>query len=79
MEVLLALCFTTMGILLGGIAVDVYTRFRIHKELIKRTETLNINIDSFSKAYGDFNARALELESRFSTLEFKLTGITGKL
>lgn len=78
MEVLVAISFVVSGLVMGVNVFDWVLRYRSFKDLKERQETLNKNIDAFGKAFADFNARSLEIESRFSTMEFKVNGITGK-
>jgi len=75
-EIIAALA-AILSCVFSGIVVGVWTwQKRIVSELDKKAETLNANIEAFTKAYGDFSSRSLEIESQIATLEFKLTGVT---
>ncbi len=78
MELLVAVSIALTGVMIGLVASLSYWHKSLLRDLEAKAAALNVSIESFGKAYSDFNARALEIESRFSTLEFKLTGMTGK-
>lgn len=78
MEILVAATLLISGLILGALCVDLFVRWRMYKDMQKRSDTLNENITAFGKAYGDFNQRALEIESQMSSIEFKVTGVTEK-
>ena len=56
------------------IGMDAMRRAMV-KDLEAKAAALNVSIESFGKAYADFNNRALEIESRMSTIEFRFSGM----
>ncbi len=78
MEILIAVSIALSAVLFGYMLGVEKARRATMADLEAKALALNTSIEGFGKAYSDFNARALEIESRFATLEFKLTGVTGK-
>lgn len=72
MEILIGLSIALSAVLGGYIFSDVRSRRKIEAELASKTAQLNENLDAFSKAYAQFNERAIETDTRLTSLEFRL-------
>lgn len=48
------------------------------EEIQRKITNLNENLANFAKAYSDFNAQKLDIDTRLTNLEFKLGGIVSK-
>lgn len=74
MEIVALVSIVLTCVCVGYIVGTEVLRRQMFADLKTKTDTLNVSIESFGKAYLEFNARALDIEARFATLEFKVNG-----
>jgi type II secretory pathway component PulJ len=82
LEVLVALSIMATGLASGYFLYDLKVRRSEEEELKERLKSLNENLANFGKAYEQFNSERLDLDTRITSLEFKLNGVVqhrGKL
>lgn len=73
-ELFVALSILLSGVVAGYVMADAKSRKKCEEELGTKTRELNINLVEFSKAYASFNDRALEMDTRLTSLEFRVNG-----
>ncbi len=78
LEVLVALCLMSTGLLTGYFLASQKTQVKKELDFHQKAEALNANLLNFSKAYDDFVMKGVDTDSRLTSLEFKVNGFVNK-
>ncbi len=77
-EVLLGVSLVFTGLLGGYFFASQRVTARRDLDFTAKAEALNKNLAEFSKAYDDFVLKGMDIDSRLTSLEFKVNGFVNK-
>lgn len=77
-EVLICMSLLSTGLLTGYFLASQRAQAKKELDFTQKAEALNLNLTNFSKAYDDFVMKGVEVDSRLTSLEFKVNGFANK-